>query len=357
MKGRLLDLGLREEGKSYHDRLPAENTDIYASPDYYTVFEKRGDGKAHCFIYEENSGFVLYPFLMNPIRLLELVELNEEYFDIQGAYGYNGPYVSAVNESLIDGFSREFVTFCEEAKVVAEFIRFNPVVGNHKWLTYLTPLDTLDNVVVDLTLSEEELWMKSYDHGVRKAINKGERSGLTHEIILSKDMSAGSIGKFVQLYHATMSRNQAGGFYFFDEDVFKQLAGSLPHNSLFVFVYKDQVPVSTELVLFGGQAAFGFLGGTLAEYYSLSPNSYLRHHLIRHLKQTGLKFYSIGGGMKRNDNIFQFKKSFSRNVDSTFYIGKKVHNPVVYNDLCRAWELKNPGEKEIYQNYILKYRY
>jgi hypothetical protein len=357
MKGRLLDLGCRDEWKSYHERLPAACSDIYASPDYYEVFEKRGDGKAHGYLYEEGEGFVLYPFLMNPVRPLGLLDPDEEYFDIQGAYGYNGPYASSVDDSLIGGFSREFVTFCHEAHIVAEFIRFNPVIGNHRFLTYLTPLDTLDNVVVDLTLSEEDLWMKSYDHGVRKAISKGERSGLACEIILSKNMSAGDIGKFVKLYHATMSRNQAGEFYFFDEDFFRQLAGGLPHNSLFVLVYKDQVPISTELVLFGRQAAYGFLGGTLAEYYSLSPNSYLRHHLILHLKQKGLKFYSIGGGIKRNDNIYKFKKSFSRNVDSTFYIGKKVHNLPLYDDLCRAWEQKNPGKKEIYGNYILKYRY
>jgi hypothetical protein len=44
---------------------------------------------AKCFVYQKGSNITLYPFLINSVNALGY-NLDKEYFDIQGAYGYNG---------------------------------------------------------------------------------------------------------------------------------------------------------------------------------------------------------------------------------------------------------------------------
>ena len=50
-----------------------------------------------------------------------------------------------------------------------------------------------------------------------------------------------------------------------------------------------------------------------------------------------LKYLHFGGGRTndQNDSLLKFKKSFS-NTLSEFYIGEKIHNEFLYNELTIA---------------------
>ena len=67
------------------------------------LYENNGDGKAQCFVFEENDEIALYPFLINSVNELGY-DLDNEYFDIQGAYGYNGAVSSSYDEDIIKKF-------------------------------------------------------------------------------------------------------------------------------------------------------------------------------------------------------------------------------------------------------------
>ena len=78
---RILTLSEKDEWSKLLDKLPIEQQDIYYTPDYYELYERNGDGKAMCFVYEKNDDVALYPFLIKCINNLGY-ELDEEYFDI-----------------------------------------------------------------------------------------------------------------------------------------------------------------------------------------------------------------------------------------------------------------------------------
>jgi len=40
-----------------------------------------------------------------------------------------------------------------------------------------------------------------------------------------------------------------------------------------------------------------------------------------------------------------------------FYIGKKIHNKIIYDEVVRQWEEKYPGKILKYKNHLLKYRF
>ncbi|MDX9918331.1 MAG: hypothetical protein RBT15_10035, partial [Gudongella sp.] len=82
---KILDLSDSKEWNDCFDRLDISQQDIYFTPEYYTLFEKLGEGKAHCFVYTENGEIAIYPFLLNSLKDLVFTGY-AEYFDIQGAY-------------------------------------------------------------------------------------------------------------------------------------------------------------------------------------------------------------------------------------------------------------------------------
>jgi hypothetical protein len=103
MNWKILTLKDRDEWNNSIRALPIAQQDIYYTPEYYSLYENYGDGKAQCFVFEKDGEIALYPFLINSVNDLGY-DLDDEYYDIQGAYGYNGVVSSIHNESFIDAF-------------------------------------------------------------------------------------------------------------------------------------------------------------------------------------------------------------------------------------------------------------
>jgi len=340
---------------SYLDKIPDDRKSPHFSSEYYKLFEERQEGKGICFIGEENERVILYPTLINSINELGF-ELDREYYDIQGAYGYNGPVTNCIAADFLAEFSRSLLEYHQKSGIVAEFIRFCPVIQNHENLNYMKPIYALDNVLIDLTPGIDHLWKNSFDNGVRKAIRKSMNAKLNFKIISGRDVSTADVEGFLDIYNETMSRNEVGQYYFFPKSFIVNLFASMPGKTLLAFVFLEGKAISTELILFNSQNAYGFLGGTLSEYYHLNPNSYLRYELLKYLIDSGVKKYSIGGGKARGDSVYLFKKSFSKNINSKFFIGKYIHNKKIYNALTEKWSRKYPEKVSRFANLLLKYR-
>lgn len=357
MNSKILNLSHNDEWKLYCTRLPHNQQDIYSTPEYYKLFENKGEGVANCFIYENKNEFCLYPFLLNSLNSLDFIKFNKEFYDIQGAYGYSGPLSTTNNETHLTEFNKAFLHYCSNNNIVAEFIRFNPIIQNHKFTNYIIPLNVNDNVMIDLTLSEEDIWMKSFIKKRRGSIRIAQKNDLYCKFFCGYEMTDELLNTFLNIYYSTMDRNIAENYYYYKRDFFNDLTKSLAFNSLFTFVYKDDEVISSELVIYSKYIAYALFGGTLSEHYYLNPNSYLRFELLKYLKKKNIGYYSMGGGYQRGDKLYKFKLSFSRNCKSLFHIGKKIHNEKIYNIVCENWKKKYPNKVEKYKNLLLKYRY
>ena len=335
-------------------RLPSFQQDVYMLPEYYALYQNDRDSVACCFVFEHKGDIALYPFLKGRINALSYLDLSQECYDIQGAYGYNGLCCSTESEDFASQFYKAFQEYCQEQTVVAEFVRFNPILGNHifsKGHMDIIPLS--QNLVVDLMQSEEEIWAKGFEHSVRKNINKAKRNGLTVTI----DKSTKKLERFVEIYEDTMIRKGSEYFYYFGIEYFRKIAKEMPSNSTFFYTENNGSPVSVELVLHSNFVAYSFLGGTLPDYLSLGANALLKHAIIIEMKNRGISYFCLGGGYEANDGIFRYKKKFAKNRTTDFFIGKKIHRPDLYNAIVRQWENRFPQHVERYENRILKYRY
>jgi len=128
----VLQLSDERKWQKYISRLPSDKQDVYYTPEYYRLYHDLKDGKARCFVYHEQGDLALYPFLINPVNI-SVFDLNRKYYDIQGAYGYNGVVSTSETQSFIQGFYCSFNNFCSDNSIIAEFTRFHPLLNNKRF--------------------------------------------------------------------------------------------------------------------------------------------------------------------------------------------------------------------------------
>ncbi|MBM4403555.1 MAG: GNAT family N-acetyltransferase [Candidatus Cloacimonetes bacterium] len=345
----------REKWKGYLDQLPLEQQDVYYLPEYVKLYEDMGSDTAHCFVYRDKGEIALYPFLKSRINDLGY-DLDKEYFDIQGAYGYNGVACTTDDPDFIQGLAVAWNEWCKQETIIAEFIRYNPVLQNENLCLWAPPIETLDNVLLHLT-TYEDIWNYSYDREVRSSVNKARQFGLTFSAHFGADITSTQFDFFQALYLHTMQRRNASSFYLFSDQYYQSLRDTLSENLFIGFAYYDGKPISADMYLHSGINAYGFLSGTLEDYYFTKPNRFLRDEGIKALLASGFKYLSMGGGMSRDDSTYKYKKAFSMNLKSLFYIGKCIHDLVVYDEILRQWTLRLKGETGAFKHLTLKYRF
>ena len=349
-------LSITDSGKwnQYLKQLPIDQQDVYFTPEYYSLYEANGDGKALCFVFEHDSEIALYPFLINRINDLGY-DLDDEYFDIQGAYGYNGVVSSSYNDDFKRLFHERFREYAVENNIVCEFLRVNPLLPN-----FLMDCGSYSFVRVNTTyatnLNAQDILYEEYEHSARKNINKAKLEGLDVVFYEYPGSKLDHLIEFLKIYEDTITRRSAEEYYFFCKDYFTALLGNPSIVSRLYFCENNGKKISTEIVLIGPKYAYSFLGGTLCEYFKQRPNDYLKHTIISDLKQIGLDRFVLGGGNEDRDGISRYKKSFAKKSFMDFYICYNIYNDNIYNSLLRGWEMRFPELRSKYGKRVLRYR-
>lgn len=345
---RILSLKEFEEWEYLLNGLPIQQRDVYFAPEYYSLYQNYGDGKACCFVYEKDGEIVLYPFLMNPITSLGY-HLDKEYYDIQGAYGYNGIITSTYNQDLIKAFWDSFDIWCQDNSIVAEFSRFHPLLNNQK-LTAPKMKTFFSRHTVALDLSDEDIWMHQISSKNRNMIRKAEKEGVT--IVESDDYET-----FRRLYDGTMSDLHAESFYFFPQSYYEEYKQTFKEKSILCLAMLDGKVIAGSMFMFSDAFAHYHLSARDREYSRYAANNLILWYGIQKAKERGCKWFHFGGGTTGDDNdsLLKFKKDFSKDL-CEFWIGKRVHNQAVYDQIVEQWKTNHPDSYEQNKVKLLGYR-
>ena len=327
------------------DRFRGGCLDIHFRPEYGKLFS--GTGDVCLFVYREGECRIVYPFLLRKVPHPAGMsgKFGKEYYDITSFYGYGGPIGTLeAGDTVWNNFYHCFEEYCRNNDIITEFIRFHPLLGNHRFLVGQVEVDRSSSVVfVDLRVSEENIW-SGYERNNRKNIKKAYREGL--KVILEE--APGHFRDFLEIYQHTLSRNGARPFYYFPPDFYEAIHSDMAGNYLYAHAVDGGKVISTELLLYNDTYIHSFLGGTLESYYELRPNNILKHEVIKWAKERGIHFFMIGGGYQEGDGIFRYKRSFAKGGILDFYIGKKVHNPVAVRMVEEMLVTQTPRESEHY---------
>ena len=330
--------------------LPCDQQDVYFTPEYYALYEQNGDGKACCFVYEEDEGIVLYPFLLNSINQLGY-KLDDEYYDIQGAYGYNGIVTSSKDEGFIARFHECYDQFCQEHHIAAEFSRFHPLLNNQYLASpKMQMFYSRKTVKLDMSFSVDDIWKNQFSSKNRNVIRKAEKDGVT--IVESQDYEF-----FRQMYDQTMRNVNAEEFYFFPAEYYEKFKETFGDNLILCFAMYDGKPISGSMFMFSKDYAHYHLSGRDKNYYKIAANNAVLWYGIQKAKERGCKWFHFGGGTTGADDdlLLHFKQNFSKE-NGEFWIGKRVHNQDVYDQIVEQWKSKYPESYERNRVKLLGYR-
>lgn len=280
--------------------------------------------------YIDEKLMVLMPFYKRKISP-KINNLN--YFDSSSPYGYTGPLISekaSKNDLII--FWKYVDEWYKKENIISEFIRFNL---NDNILGYSGVLiPSLKNIKGKII--ETELQWQGFKQKVRNNYRKAVNENLELKIFTKENISSEIVGVFYEIYISTMKRNNANSIYFHPKDYFENFVYNNKEASVIAIVFKDNIPISTELILVHNDTLYSFLGGTLADYFHTRPNDFLKIEVMNWARNNNFKNYVLGGGRTDNDGLYKYKKSFfPKDEDITFYTGRKILNKTIYKELVK----------------------
>jgi hypothetical protein len=322
------------------------NYDVNYLSRYARAFQLHGDGEPILFYYDDGSTRA-----MNVVMKRDIAEAApfknklpvNAWFDLSTPYGYGGFWVEGEDYEAVNAAYDEY---CRKNGFICEFVRFHLFSDYQQHYNGESESHT-HNVVRSLELPLEEI-QREFEHSVRKNLKKAVSSGLSIEI----DTTGARLKDFLQIYYGTMKRRNAAENFFFSRCYFEVLNEMKGNYVYFHVLYNGQI-ISTELVLYGSENCYSFLGGTHKDYFMLRPNDFLKYEIIKWGKEMGLKRFVLGGGYGSDDGIFKFKKAIAPNGVCNFYIGKKIFDNEKYQKLVdiRKAEAGNDTTSDFFPKY------
>lgn len=317
--------------------------DVYFTPGYVKAFARNGDGEPLLLYYPGERLQAVNIVMRRPVPVLRTVtpedEALREYADFVTPYGYGGFLLRGdTSETEKEALAHAYRDFCRDHRIVAEFNRYHPVIGNaHDMACLYEVIDLGHTVCMDLA-SEETIWMNLSSKN-RNLIRKAKKSGV--RVYWGREERL--FREFEQIYNATMDKVKAERYYYFCREFYDSILYDLADQALVFYARLKEETIAMSIILFGSGQMHYHLSASKKEYQSFAPTNLLLYEAARFGSALGMKTFHLGGGLgSREDALYHFKKQFNRQEDRQFSIGRAVFDRAVYD---RLRELDNGGKE------------
>ena len=137
-----------------------------------------------------------------------------------------------------------------------------------------------------------------------------------------------------------MGRNQATGFFTYDDAYYNHLKKMEPCEVELFGVYDGSKMVSASMALIHKDYALYHLGASATQASRVGAGNLALFEMAKGLIAKGVKYFNIGGGRTTSpdDPLFGFKKSNGTAIGE-YYIGKRVIDQAAYESVARRWRL------------------
>lgn len=337
----------KEEWNATVKEIP--NYDVFYLNEYVSAFEQENqkNGTPILIVYDNGIdkaiNVVFRRDIALDIKLKGKIPVNE-FYDLITPYGYGGFWGAISN---YDALNAAYVEYCKKNKYICEFVRFE--LFSDYFSHYDGEVETrTHNVVRSLSMSLDDIWM-DFKQKVRKNVKRANSNNL--KIIIENTEE--HLEDFLRIYYSTMDRNSAESDYYFSRDFYHRI-NDMKDNIMYFHVLHEEKIISTELVIYGTENAYSYLGGTDRKYFNLRPNDFLKYQIIKWCKSIGLKNFVLGGGYGADDGIFQYKTYLAPNGIVDFYVGRNIFDRENYEYLTAIRSKDNPHCKE--SSFFPQYR-
>jgi serine/alanine adding enzyme len=311
VKARLDILPLDERGRDWDAalaQLSPRQRDVFWLSSWPLLWQQRGEGRAYGALYRDDEGAVLYPFLLRDLERVSY--LGPEFAglrDVTTPAGFGGPLCPhGTGEETVAAFRAAFEDWCREQRVVAEFIRFHPLLETRLMLQRHLKIEEVGQVVW-LRLDQGTRVIDSFSSTTRKNVRAAREAGLTCHI----ETSAAAYERMGELYLDNAVRRRALPAYRLDADHFLQLRQTLGSHQTLFGIRNEGRMVAGAVFLRSPDFVHFYQAGADRHFAHLRPINLLIFEAMQWACGLGATALNLGGGYRGEDEWFRFKAGFS----------------------------------------------
>lgn len=292
----LVDPGSQE----WETSLASARHDFYHLPAYVQMCAEGEGALARGLIVGDGVRSLLLPLLMR--------DLGGGWVDAISPYGFPGPIGHGVEDpGFLEVALAAGLQALREAGAVSAFLRLHPLLNQTVPEGIGTVVIHGDCVIIDLTLSPEELWSqmrRNHRVDITRAGELGYRARM--------DASAESFETFKRLYRETMARRGAATFYCFDDEYFERLVRALGDRQHLCIVEGGGQTVAAGIFVETDGIVEAHLVGTDMASRAIQPTKLMFHYVSLWARDRGARALHLGGGVGASaDSLLRFKAGFS----------------------------------------------
>ena len=319
--------------------------DVYWLSGYVKAFQLHGDGEPLLIHYEKEGtrgiNVVMKRDVAKDVHFRGIIP-EGRYYDITTPYGYGGWIIEGDDT---DSLFREYEDWLLREELIAEFVRFHPMIKNHAACTGFYEIVRLGEVV-HIDLSSPELIWENMISKNRNVIRKAVKN----DIHIYNGRFPRIYEEFRKIYNLTMDKDKAEEYYYFEEAFYRSILEDLPFNAQVFYAEKEGTVIAASIIFAANGRMNYHLSGSLREYSSLAPTNLLLYKAALWGNANGYRTFYLGGGVgSGEDSLFKFKRAFYKGDLNRFYIGKRIIDQHKYDELVG---MRGPTES----NYFPKYR-
>ena len=331
-----------------------DNFDVYYLSGYVKAFMLHGDGEPLLFFYEGDSikgiNVVMKRDVANDVHFQGKIP-NDTYYDFATPYGYGGWLIQGEGDKNL--LFEAYKSWCVDNGIISEFVRFHPVLENHIYSENNYEVIGLgETVAMDLT-SPDVIWQNITSKN-RNMIRKAEKNNVS----IYNGRNPWLYEVFREIYNATMDKDNAEEYYYFDSKFYKSVLEDLPNNAQIFYARLDDGEIIAASIMIAANGRMNYhLSGSRKEFQHLAPTNLLLYKAALWGCENGYKTLYLGGGVgSGEDSLFKFKRAFYRGNPYRFYIGKTIYIHDKYEELLsiRLIEYKSVEQTSFFPKYRMR---
>ncbi len=338
------------ESQRWSDLVDAAPTpDVYYRPGYARAYEVEGQGRAVALHVVTSDSAFLFPLLLRPLATLPFASQVAGQ-DAITPYGYGGllplraarPPVAQLRAGIT-----ALSDWCKCQGVISVLLRLHPLLEQDAEFEKLADPHLTVHVFGPTTALPLDGWSES-------SLRKGRRSDLgvaRRSLRLTWSSSADSspgapplaeaLSLFRGLYESTMDRLGASAFYHFSPNYYAALAEGLGQRMAVALAWRQQQAVGAAIFFADRRFAHYHLSATNEEGRALKATTLLIREAIDWARSRGCRCLHLGGGVRGDDSLFDFKRGFGGDVYRYAFAGL-ICDPTRYQALLTA-RVGQPG--------------
>ena len=303
--------------------------DIYYQPEFLNVEAIRKKCEYEIFTLKgKGEDTFIYPYL----KIKHNGNLSE-YIDLESPYGYAGPFCN--NHSFFNIAEKSFIYYIENQNVITEFVRYHFLYNkNMQFSLRINNVANRTIVYFNLNKNWDEIWNNDIVMNNRNYVRKLKKDGYKFEVCDNqKDFK-----DFIDLYYQTMDNVSASNEFYFTEKYLLHLFKQLNEKVKIAKITKNGVTYSSVIIFQCNGIIQLYLNCRNLKFPKISATGPLYINLAKWAKSRGIKILNVGGGNTNSpeDGLYKFKKKLSKSTE-TFYVGKRIHNNDLYNDIIEDY--------------------